>query len=83
MQQRLVSLSVDAHASSGISRIPLFGLSGRTLAQRVWYGIDHLASALKTNAQGTPFAKIHEPPTRLDLGLRINVEADHSVKFDA
>jgi hypothetical protein len=46
MQQRLVSLSVDAHASSGISRIPLFGLSGRTLAQRVWYGIDHLASAL-------------------------------------
>ena len=37
----------------------------------------------KTSAQGTRSSRIHELPARLDQGLMINVDADHSVKFDA
>ena len=53
-------------------------ISGRTNAFRA------ALSAKESKRPGYPIRQeFMKPPARLDLGLMINVDADHSVKFDA
>jgi hypothetical protein len=59
----------------------ILAYDGSLESQQALLNCKEISQPKKISGQGTPFAKIHKPPTLRDFGFMINVDADHSVKL--